>query len=464
MSAEAVRVPPHSVEAEQGVLGGLLQDSRAWDRLGDLLNADDFYRHDHRLIFEATVRLLNSSKPADVLTVHDALQAQGRAEAAGGLAYLNAIASNVPSSANVRSYGEIVRAHRVRRDVLTLGHDIAELAANETGDSSVLVEQATGLAMALADTRQAGREPVEVGFLLREVIESLEARGECAGGISGLSSGFTDLDQKTSGFQAGDLIIVAGRPSMGKTTFAINIAENVTEEDGVALVISLEMAAAQLVERSIARYGAIDTQRLRTGKLQDGDWPRLTHAIQLLENQRLIIADDPSLSNVARIRLAARKVKQRQGRLDLIVVDYLQLMQGEGSTRNEDLGGITRAIKLLARELGCPIIVLSQLSRKVEERPNKRPILSDLRESGAIEQDADVVLMVYRDEYYHEDSPMKGLAEILIRKQRMGPLGEVFLTFQGQHSRFLDADQQAVIEARNAVQFKPKQKYSQLRD
>lgn len=462
MNAASVRVPPHSIDAEQGVIGGLLLDNRAWDRLGDLLSAEDFYRHDHRLIFGAASSLLNASKPADVLTVFDSLQAAGHAEDAGGLAYLNAIAHNVPSSANVRSYAEIVRAHRVRRDVLAVGHDIAELA--ETADPAELLERATGLVMALADTRTAGRDPVEVGALLRNVLEQLEARSGRAGGVSGLPTGFADLDEKTSGCQDGDLIIIAGRPSMGKTTFAINIAENVTEDEGVALVISLEMAAAQLTERSIARYGAIDTQRLRTGKLQDNDWPRLTHAIQQLETQRLIIADDPSLANVARIRLAARKVKQRQGRLDLIVIDYLQLMQGEGSTRNEDLGGITRAIKLLARELGCPIIVLSQLSRKVEERPNKRPILSDLRESGAIEQDADVVLMVYRDEYYHEDSPMKGLAEILIRKQRMGPLGDVFLTFQGQHSRFLDADVQAVAEARNAVHFIPKKKFSQLRD
>ncbi|MGX9694427.1 replicative DNA helicase [Achromobacter anxifer] len=462
MSANTLRVPPHSVDAEQGVLGGLLLDNRAWDRLADLLTAEDFYRHDHRLIFGTASALLNASKPADVLTVHDALQAAGDSEAAGGLPYLTAIVQNVPSSANIRSYAEIVRTHRVRRDVLAVAHDIAELA--EAGDPSALVEQATGLVMALADSRSAGRDPVEVGALLRNVIEQLEARSEREGGVSGLATGFADLDDKTSGCQDGDLIIVAGRPSMGKTTFAINIAENVTEEEGVALVISLEMAAPQLVERTIARYGVIDTQRLRTGKLQDNDWPRLTHAIQKLETQRLVIADDPSLANVARIRLAARKVKQRQGRLDLIVIDYLQLMQGEGATRNEDLGGITRAIKLLARELGCPIILLSQLSRKVEERPNKRPILSDLRESGAIEQDADVVLMVYRDEYYHEDSPFKGLAEILIRKQRMGPLGEVFLTFQGQHSRFLDADQQAVTEARNAVTFKPKTKYSALRD
>ncbi|MGW9066977.1 replicative DNA helicase [Achromobacter animicus] len=462
MMTETLRVPPHSVDAEQGVIGGLLLDNRAWDRLGDLLSAEDFYRHDHRLIFGAASSLLNASKPADVLTVFDSLQTAGQAEDAGGLAYLTAIANNVPSSANVRSYAEIVRAHRVRRDVLAVGHDIAELA--ETADPAELVERATGLVMALADTRTAGRDPIEVGALLSNVFDLIEARGERAGGISGLPTGFADLDAKTSGCQEGDLIIIAGRPSMGKTTLAINIAENVSEAGGVALVISLEMAAAQLVERSIARYGSIDTQRLRTGKLENNDWPRLTYAAQMLQRQQLIIADDTGLANVARIRLTARKVKQRQGRLDLIVIDYLQLMQGEGSTRNEDLGGITRAIKLLARELGCPIIVLSQLSRKVEERPNKRPILSDLRESGAIEQDADVVMMVYRDDYYQEDSPFKGLAEILIRKQRMGPLGEVFLTFQGQHSRFLNADAQAVVEARNAVQFKPKPKYSQLRD
>ncbi len=462
MTPEAVRVPPHSVDAEQGVIGGLLLDNRAWDRLGDLLSAEDFYRHDHRLIFGAASSLLNASKPADVLTVFDSLQAAGQAEDAGGLAYLTAIAHNVPSSANVCSYAEIVRAHRVRRDVLAVGHDIAELA--ETADPAELVERATGMVMALADTRTAGRDPIEVGALLSNVFDLIEARGERAGGISGLPTGFADLDAKTSGCQEGDLIIIAGRPSMGKTTLAINIAENVSEAGGVALVISLEMAAAQLVERSIARYGGIDTQRLRTGKLENNDWPRLTYAAQMLQRQQLIIADDTGLANVARIRLTARKVKQRQGRLDLIVIDYLQLMQGEGSTRNEDLGGITRAIKLLARELSCPIIVLSQLSRKVEERPNKRPILSDLRESGAIEQDADVVMMVYRDEYYQEDSPFKGLAEILIKKQRMGPLGEVFLTFQGQHSRFLNADAQAVAEARNAVQFKPKPKYSQLRD
>lgn len=462
MSINTARVPPHSVDAEQGVIGGLLQDNRAWDRLGDLLAAEDFYRHDHRLIFGMAAALLNASKPADVLTVHDALQAAGESEASGGLPYLTAIVQNVPSSANIRSYAEIVRAHRVRRDVLAVGHNIAELA--ETGDPSALMEQATGMVMALTSGRDAGDEPKPIGELLPGVLDALEARMEHGGEVSGLSTGFEDLDRQTCGLQPGDLIIVAGRPSMGKTTLAVNIAENVAVEGKVAFVISLEMAARQLAERSVARFGEIDTQRMRTGRLSQGDFTRLTSALGRLETQKLVIADDPRLANASRVRIAARKVRQRHGRLDLIVIDYLQLMQGEGGNRNEELGGITRALKLLAREIGCPIILLSQLSREVEKRTDKRPLMSDLRESGAIEQDADVILMAYRDDYYVEGSPFKGLAEILIRKQRMGPLGEVFLTFQGQHSRFLDADVQAVAEARNAVQFKPKQKYSQLRD
>ncbi|CAB3812217.1 replicative DNA helicase [Achromobacter denitrificans] len=462
MTIEAVRVPPHSVDAEQGVIGGLLLDNRAWDRLGDLLATDDFYRHDHRLIFDAAAALLNASKPADVLTVHDALLAAGRAEAAGGLAYLNAIAESVPSSANIRSYAEIVRAHRVRRDVLAVGHDIAELA--ETADPAELVERATGLVMALADTRAAGQDPKAIGDLLHGVLEVLESRMESGGAVSGLSTGFEDLDRQTCGLQPGDLIIVAGRPSMGKTTLAVNIAENVAVDGKVAFVVSLEMSSGQLAERSVARFGEIDTQRMRTGRLSQNDYTKLTGALGRLEKQRLIIADDPGLANASRIRLAARKVHQRNGRLDLIVIDYLQLMQGEGGNRNEELGGITRALKLLARELGCPIILLSQLSREVEKRTDKRPLMSDLRESGAIEQDADVILMAYRDDYYYPESPFEGMAEILIRKQRMGPLGEVFLTFQGKHSRFLNVDLQELARARNSAAAKPKAKYSQLRD
>ncbi len=463
MTAQTLRLPSSSVDAEQSILGGLLLDNGAWERLDGRLSVDDFYRHDHRLIFDSVSTLLDRGMPADVLTVHDALQAAGNAQASGGLEYLNAIAQNVPSSANIRRYAEIVRQHRIRRDLATLGQQISELA-NEPGEASTLVEQATGLTMALADTREAGQDPKAIGELLPGVLEALEARMEHGGAVSGLATGFEDLDRQTCGLHPGDLIIVAGRPSMGKTTLAVNIAENVAVAQKVAFVVSLEMSAAQLAERSVARFGEIDTQKLRTGRLSPDDFTRLTAALGRLESQRFVIADDPRLANVSRIRLAARKVRQRQGRLDLIVIDYLQLMQGEGGNRNEELGGITRSLKLLGRELGCPIILLSQLSREVEKRNDKRPLMSDLRESGAIEQDADVILMAYRDDYYMPDSPFKGMAEILIRKQRMGPLGEVFLTFQGQHSRFLDADLHKVAEARNASATKPKTKYSMLKD
>jgi len=456
-------VPPHSVDAEQSVLGALLQDARAWDRLDGMLSADDFYRHDHRLIFGAIAGLMDKCRPADVLTVFDALQAAGQTEDAGGMAYLNSVVNAVPSSANLLRYAEIVRAHRIRRDVLTLGNEISALAA-ESSDPAELIERATGMAMSLADTRQAGQEPRAIGELLTGVLDALQTRVDRGGAVSGLATGFSDLDDKTSGLQGGDLIIIAGRPSMGKTTLAINIAENVSVAGGVSLVVSLEMSAAQLAERSVSRFGEIDSRRMRNGKLSQDDYTKLTGALGRLQDQRLVIADDPSLASVARVRLAARKVRQRMGSLDLIVIDYLQLMRGEGNNRNEELGGITRALKLVAREMGCPIILLSQLSRKVEERTDKRPIMSDLRESGAIEQDADVILMAYRDDYYNPDSPMKGLAEILIRKQRMGPLGEVTLVFQGQYSRFLDADPQEVAVARNQAESQPKKKYSMLRD
>lgn len=464
MTPTTIERPAHSVDYEQCVLGGLLLDNRAWERLDGLLTSDDFYRHDHRLIFGAASGLLDRGLPADPVTVFEVLNAAGNSEAAGGFAYLDAITHSVPSAANVRRYGEIVRAHRIRRSVAELGSDISTLAAESGAEPEALVEQATSMVMALADTRVAGREPVAIGDLLLGVLDAIEARQDREGGLSGLSTGYADLDHKTSGLQAGDLIIVAGRPSMGKTTLAVNIAENVAIAGGVALVVSLEMDAKQLAERSVARFGEIDTQRIRSGRLSPDDYTRLTGALGRLQDQRLVIADDPGMASVARIRLAARKVRQRQGKLDLIVIDYLQLMRGEGGNRNEELGGITRSLKLLAREMGCPVILLSQLSRKVEERPDKRPIMSDLRESGAIEQDADVILMAYRDDYYNPDSAFKGLAEVLIRKQRMGPLGEVFLVFQGQHSRFLDADRQTVAQAKNSQPTRPAARYSALRD
>lgn len=440
-------LPPQSIEAEQSVLGGLLLDNRAWERIVGLVSDADFYRDEHRRIFRHIARMLDRGQPADAVTVAESLDAAGESEHTGGLAYLGELAANTPSATNIRRYAEIVRERRIRRDVLAMGHRVTELAMAAGSDTASLLEEVTGLTMRLADTRHAGREPQTIDELLPGVLEALEQRTQKRGQISGLPTGFRDLDQLTCGLHPGDLIIVAGRPSMGKTTLAANIAENAALAGGCAFVVSLEMGAGQLAERSMARFAGLSTQALRSGDLGDEDYSRVSASLARLSGKRLIVADDPTLSHVARIRLAARKVRQRHGGLDLIVIDYLQLMRGEGSTRNEEMGSITRALKLLAREQNCPIILLSQLSRKVEERTDKRPMMSDLRDSGSIEQDADTVLMCYRDDYYRPDSPFKGFAEILIRKQRMGPLGDVRLVFQGEFSRFCDADQREFAEA-----------------
>lgn len=444
---DGLHLPPHSIEAEQSVLGSLLLDNGAWERLDGQLAEGDFYRADHRRIFACIAAMLDRAHPADVITVFEALNSSGKAEEVGGLTYLNALAQNTPSAANIRRYAEIVRGCRIRRDVMAIGQRIADLAAAPAargGDTAALVEEVTGMVMAtLADTRHAGREPQTIGDLLPGVIDAIEERADRADQgveISGLSTGFREIDRLTCGLQAGDLIIVAGRPSMGKSTFAVNIAENAATAGSAAFVVSLEMSAPQPAERSVARFGAINTQSLRSGRMSQDEYTGLTAALARLNGQQLVVADDPALSSVARIRLAARKVRQRLGTLDLIVIDYLQLMRGDGATKNEEIGSITRALKLLARELACPIVLLSQLNRGVEQRPNKRPVMSDLRDSGAIEQDADLILFIYRDEVYHENSPLTGFAEVLVRKNRMGPLGDVPLTFQGEYSRFLDAD------------------------
>ncbi|HJW23931.1 MAG TPA: replicative DNA helicase [Rhodocyclaceae bacterium] len=448
MNAPAeLHLPPHSIEAEQSVIGGLLLDNNAWERIAGLVADSDFYRDEHRRIFRHITQMLDRGQPADVVTVAESLEGSNESERTGGLAYLGELAANTPSAANIRRYAEIVRERRVRRDVLAMGQQVTELAAAAGSTTAELLEQVTGLVMGLADTKHAGKEPKTICELLPSVLDALEQRKDKGGQISGLPTGFRDLDKLTSGLHPGDLVIVAGRPSMGKTTLAVNIAENVAVAGGVAFVVSLEMGADQLAERSMARFGSISTTALRSGLIGDDDWCQISASLARLYEKRLVISDDPYLSHVSRIRLAARKVCQRFGSLDLMVIDYLQLMRGEGNTKNEELGGITRALKLLARELSCPIVLLSQLSRKVEERPDKRPVMSDLRDSGSIEQDADVVMMCYRDDYYRPDSPFKGFAEILIRKQRLGPLGDVRLVFQGEFSRFCDADQREFAEA-----------------
>jgi len=432
----------HNAEVEQSVLGALLLDNLAWDRLEGTLTANDFYLPEHQRIFAAMGAMFESNHPVDVVTLGDTLAGQDGEARSQTLQYLNEIAHNTPSAANITRYAQILTELRTRRKLFSVGQQIITLAHEAKNDG--LLDEASRLVMQLSDDNSDVAAVQSLRELLPTLIDTIDDRAHGRGGFNNVRTGFTQLDQLTSGLQNGDLIIVAGRPSMGKTTLAINIAENIALNDGTALVVSLEMSKAQLAERNLARFAQINTQTLRSGKLSQTEFSRLGQAVQTLEDRQLVIADDVCLSNVARIRMAARKLRQSNQRLDVIVIDYLQLMQGKGNTRNEELSGITRALKLLAKELNCPVVLLSQLSREVEKRADKRPLLSDLRESGAIEQDADVVIMLYRDDYYHDESTKKGFAQLLIRKQRMGPVGQLYLRFEGQYSRFLDANPEQI--------------------
>ncbi len=437
-----LRVPPHSIEAEQSVLGGLLLDNAAFEKLTDLVNEHDFYRHDHRLIWQHIARLVNLSRPADVVTVNESLVSMNKAEEAGGLAYLNALAHNTPSAANIRRYAEIVRERSMLRKLVAVADDIADMAFNPQGkEARQLLDEAESRVFKIA--QEGARNSVgfqEIQPLLSQVVERIDELYHREGGsdITGIPTGFTDLDRMTSGLQAGDLVIVAGRPSMGKTAFAMNIAEHVAIEQGLPVaVFSMEMGAVQLAMRMLGSVGMLDQHRMRTGKLLADDWPRVTHAVQRMQNAQLFIDETPGLT-VVELRARARRLARQCGRLDLIVIDYLQLMSasGAGENRATEISEISRSLKSLAKELACPVIALSQLNRSLEQRPNKRPIMSDLRESGAIEQDADLITFIYRDEVYNPDSPDKGTAEIIIGKQRNGPIGTVRLTFQGSSTRF----------------------------
>jgi len=437
-----LRVPPHSIEAEQSVLGGLLLDNAAFEKLTDLVNEHDFYRHDHRLIWQHIARLINLSRPADVVTVNESLVSMNKAEEAGGLVYLNALAHNTPSAANIRRYAEIVRERSMLRKLVAVADDIADMAFNPQGkEARQLLDEAESRVFKIA--QEGARNSVgfqEIQPLLSQVVERIDELYHREGGsdITGIPTGFTDLDRMTSGLQSGDLVIVAGRPSMGKTAFAMNIAEHVAIEQGLPVaVFSMEMGAVQLAMRMLGSVGMLDQHRMRTGKLQADDWPRVTHAVQRMQNAQLFIDETPGLT-VVELRARARRLARQCGRLDLIVIDYLQLMSasGAGENRATEISEISRSLKSLAKELACPIMALSQLNRSLEQRPNKRPIMSDLRESGAIEQDADLITFIYRDEVYNPDSPDKGTAEIIIGKQRNGPIGTVRLTFQGSSTRF----------------------------
>lgn len=439
---DSLRVPPHSIEAEQSVLGGLLLDNAAYDRVIDLVSAEDFYRFDHRLIFQSITKLVAGSKPADVITVFESLSLIGKAEEVGGLAYLNALAQNTPSAANIRRYAEIVRDRGVLRKLITVSDEIAGDAFNPQGkEVKQMLDAAESKIFAIAEEGARGAVGfVDIQPLLARVVERIDELFSRDGSndITGVPTGMMDLDRMTSGLQQGDLIIVAGRPSMGKTAFSVNIGENVAIDSGLPVAIfSMEMGGTQLAMRMLGSVGRIDQQRLKTGRLNEEDWPKLTHAIQKMNDAQIYIDETPALSSIE-LRSRSRRLARKCGQLGLIIVDYLQLMSANspGENRATEISEISRNLKSLAKELNCPVIALSQLNRSLEQRPNRRPVMSDLRESGAIEQDADLILFIYRDEVYNPDSPDKGTAEIIIGKQRNGPIGQVRMTFLGQFTKF----------------------------
>ena len=439
---ESLRVPPHSIEAEQSVLGGLLLDNAAWDKIADMVSADDFYRFDHRLIFQHIVKLINASRPADVITVFDSLTSAAKAEDAGGITYLNALAQNTPSAANIRRYAEIVRDRGVLRKLITVSDEITSAAFNPQGkEVKQMLDEAESKIFSIAEEGARGSQGFqEIQPLLTQVVERIDElyNRDNQNDITGVPTGFVDLDRMTSGLQPGDLIIVAGRPSMGKTAFSVNIGETVAVESGLPVAIfSMEMGGTQLAMRMLGSVGRLDQHRLKTGRLNDEDWPRLTHAIQKMNDAQIYIDETPALNSIE-LRARSRRLSRTCGKLGLIIVDYLQLMSANspGENRATEISEISRNLKGLAKELNCPVIALSQLNRSLEQRPNKRPVMSDLRESGAIEQDADLILFIYRDEVYNPDSPDKGMAEIIIGKQRNGPIGSVRMTFLGQYTKF----------------------------
>jgi replicative DNA helicase len=439
-AVERLRVPPHSVEAERSVLGGLMLDNATWERIGDRLRRKDFYRRDHQLIFAALEDHAERAAPFDVVTVSNWLEARDELEEAGGMAYLIGLANDTPSASNVRAYGDIVAERSMLRALIRAGGEIAGSAyASEGRPLAELIDDAEKHVFEIAERGSRGKQGFrQVRSLLTEAVDRLHELQASQSHITGLPTGIGDFDERTAGLQRGDLVIVAGRPSMGKTALAMNVAENVAiSEKKATAIFSMEMPAVQLTLRMVSSLGRIDQGRLRTGQLIDAEWPRVTSVIEMMSEAPLYIDDTAALSPTE-IRTRARRLKRENKDLSLIVIDYLQLMQVPGTRENRatEISEISRNLKALAKELNVPIVALSQLNRGVEMRPNKRPIMSDLRESGSLEQDADVVVMLYRDEYYNENSPDKGLAEILITKQRNGPTGTVKAAFLEKYTRF----------------------------
>ena len=435
-----IKVPPHSLEAEQAVLGGLMLDNNGFDDVSEIVTDVDFYRRDHRLIYSAMFQLAEQAKPFDVITLGEILDNSGVLDQAGGMAYLAELAKNTPSASNIKAYAEIVRDRSVLRQMIQVSNEIAESAFDPQGrPTSQLLDEAERKVFAIAEQGAKKGGPQGIKAILKSTVDKIDELFSNEEALTGLSTGFTDLDAMTSGLQPSDLVIVAARPSMGKTTFSMNLVENAIIRTGKpALVFSMEMPSESIVMRMLSSLGRIDQTRIRSGKLEEEDWPRFNSAISMLAEQKLFIDDQGGLSPVE-VRARARRVARDVGEIGMILVDYLQLMQVPGSeSRVAEISEISRSLKGLAKEMNCPVVALSQLNRSLEQRPNKRPVMSDLRESGAIEQDADVIMFIYRDEVYNPDTEDKGVAEIIIGKQRNGPIGSLRLAFLGKYTRFED--------------------------
>ena len=441
----AMRVPPHSVEAEQSLLGGLLLDNQAWEKIADLVSIDDFYRDDHRRIFRHIGKLIEANRPADVVTVLESIEGSDDKDKTGGVAYLGSLSQNTPSALNIRRYAELVRERAIQRKLVSVATDIAEIALSPSGkDVSQLLDEAETRILEIGEAGSRNRSGFEeIQPVLARVMERIDFlyHRDNPSDVTGVPTGFVDLDEKTAGLQPGDLIIVAGRPSMGKTAFALNMAENVAVDNGLPVaVFSMEMGGTQLAMRMLGSISRVDQHRMRTGRLNDEEWGKLSSAMGKLHDAPIFI-DETAALNALELRSRARRLRRQCGKLGLIVVDYLQLMSGSSQSSSEnratEISEISRGLKALAKELEVPVVALSQLNRALEQRNDKRPMMSDLRESGAIEQDADVILFIYRDEVYFPDKPeSRGLAEVIIGKQRNGPIGKIELTFLGQYTRF----------------------------
>ncbi len=441
-SINKLRLPPHSIEAEQSLLGGLLIDNEALDKVADVVSVSDFYRQDHQIIYQHIHQLIERSQPADIVTVGESLESNAELNTVGGLEYLGLLAENTPTAANIRGYAQIVRERSIMRNLVQVGTEIVDSALSPQGrDAQQLLDESESKIFQIAEAGKNNR----IGFtdikeLLPQVAERIDQlfQRDNPSDVTGVPTGYKDLDMMTSGLQPGDLVIIAGRPSMGKTSLALNIAEYVAIDTGLpAAIFSMEMASTQLVSRLIGSVGKLNQHKMRTGQLDDNDWEKLSYALGQL-NEAPIFIDEGSALNPYEVRARARRLHKQCGKLGLVVIDYLQLMGTSGSTENRatEISEISRSLKSLAKELNVPVVALSQLNRSVEQRPDKRPVMSDLRDSGAIEQDADVIMFIYRDEVYNPESPDKGVAEIILAKQRNGPVGRVKLTFLGEFTKF----------------------------